>query len=349
MVTLLVGFVLGLALLRAVGGATLQGGNEIEASKAAYLADAGINYGYWKYRHCGIALPYTETRQLGRGEFTVTVSENPGMRDTVKISATGKCRGMADRKQRIIRRRIRPCEYALMVNSSVIGTNRIETGAGGQNGDVYIDGSLTLLSLMTVNGKLYTSGPVINTLFLSSSSTVTGSNNYYVSPIDLSYYVSRANRIYNGDVKLDHGLQFNSEYEIIYINGKLTMKGTVSGKGLIVVNGNVEMPGEVLYANPSKDKMAMLITGSLTTKAANNEVDGFYYVHNGSNSAWFKADSDITFRNGGLAVDTLGSVKKLKFVSDPDYRTSDLGYRMRLPGYEVADVSDSGNQVVVAD
>lgn len=350
MITLVVGFTLGLALLRMVGGTTLQGGNRVEAAHAAYMADAGVNYGYWKYRYCGVSLPYTETRQIGDGSFTVTISENSALRDTVKIAVTGQSGGLSERRQRVVRSRLRPSEWALMVNSGVTTWWSVDTGSGGQNGDVYINGSLSLNAGMAVNGRLCTAGYVYNGYLLSATaSQLTGSGYYQLPSIDLASYSSRANRTYSGDVKFDSGLTFNSPYEIIYVTGKLTIKKSISGRGLVVVNGNVELPETLLYANPATDKMAMLITGGLLTKSANNMVDGFYFVHNDAGSAWFRADSDQTFRKGGLAVDSFSTVRKLKFIADSEYKTSDLGYRMHLPGYETADTSDINNQVVVTD
>lgn len=350
MITLVVGFALGLALLRMVGGTTLQGGNRVEATHAVYLADAGLNYGYWKYRYCGVSLPYTETRQLGKGSFAVTISENPALRDTVKIAVTGQSGGVSQRRQRVVRSRIRPSEWALMVNSGVTNWWSIETGSAGQNGDVYINGSLSLNAGMTVNGRLCTAGYVYDGYLLSATaSSLTGSGYYQLPWIDLTSFISRANRTYSGDQGFNNGFTFNVPYEIVYVNGKLTIKGLTSGKGLIVVNGNVEITDELLYANSSTDKMAMVITGSLWTKAANNMVDGSYYVHNDAGTAWFKADADMTFRKGGLAVDSFSTVRRLKFTADPEYKASDLGYRMHLPGYEPADTSDINNQVVVID
>ncbi len=350
MITLIVGFMLGIALLRMVGGATLQGGNRVDADRAIYLADAGINYGYWKYRYCGVTLPYTETRQLGKGSFTVTISDNAGLRDTVQIACTGQSDNLSQRRQRIVRSRIRPSEWALMLDSGYTSWWSIDTGSGGQNGDVYINGSLDLNAGMAVNGRVCIAGYLYSSYLLSASASQLTVSGYYQLPsVDLSYYASRANRTFNGDQTFNSGLTFNVPYEVVYINGRLTIKGAISGKGLIVVNGNVEVTDELLYANSSTDKLAMVITGGLWTRIANNMVDGFYFVHNNAGTAWFKADWDMTFRKGGLAADSFSSVRRLRFTADPDYKTSDLGYRMHLPGYETADTSDAGNQVVVTD
>lgn len=349
-ITLVVGFMLGLALLRMVGGATLQGGNRVDATRATYLADAGINYAYWKYRYCGVSLPYTETRQMGKGSFTITISDNAALRDTVKIASTGRSDGLSQGRQRVVRTRIRPSEWALMLDSGLTSWWSIDTGSSGQNGDVYVNGSLILNAAMGLNGRLCTAGYVYNGFLLSATASPLSASGYFQFPaIDLTYYASAASRTYSGDQTFYSGLTFNVPYEVVYINGKLTIKGTISGKGLIVVNGNVEVTDELLYANSSTDKMAMVITGSLTTKAANNMVDGFYLIHNDTGTAWFKAEADITFRKGGLAADSFSSVRKLRLTADPEYKTTDLGYRMHLPGYETADVSNAGNQVVVTD
>jgi len=337
MITLVVGLILGLALLRLAGGSTIQIRNSVDVGKAACLADAGINYGYWQYMYSHVTLPHTATQQLGSGSFTVTVSECPDVANTVKIQATGHYRDMTYRRTRVIAKKVSIYEMALCVGSSFSAPRSLITGSSGECGDVYINGNLAIQRQAIINGDLHTTGTVLNPDAVTVTGTLTtGAPAIEFPPIDLGYYGSRANRTYYGSTRFT-SLDFTVPYEVVYVDGSLQLRGTVSGIGLLVVDGDLQVIGDVNYSSISLDKLAVLVAGRLIVPGSSGltrKVYGFFYVHNTDGTGCFESAPKAEFKLGGVAADTVGSVQYLKLIADPAYRETDLAHLLRLPGYE---------------
>jgi hypothetical protein len=94
-VTMLVIAVMGLALMDGANATFQQGRRQPRLTSLQSLADAGAQYGYWKYTYGGVTLPWTNTNNtnggpvtVGPGTFTVTVTDTSG---TTNMSNTIQC------------------------------------------------------------------------------------------------------------------------------------------------------------------------------------------------------------------------------------------------------------------
>ena len=338
LITLVVGLTLGLALLRAVGSAAAQSRRTIEVGNASHLADAGIAYGYWLYRYCSQSLPIEEqTFSFGSGAVTVAVDAYDALPNSaIKIDAAGTYRGTSVSRSRVVRKRCRPFEMALCSGSAIDQDNlTIQTGESGQNGDMWVNGDI-ILDTLSVNGDLDMAG-----LILVPNKTVTGTErtragSTYFPSISLSYYMQKASDVYEGSTTLT-AVNFTTPYEVIFVNGSLSLQGPVSGTGLLVIAGNLDIVDNVEYTTPGSDKMCVLVSGYLATQPDVTLLNGFYYV-------WgvFKPSLDVpelAFEHGGLAASAFSTLNPtVVATADPAFRTTDLPYRMHLPGYETADL-----------
>lgn len=89
-VALAVGLTVSVGMLMAGEGARASGHHKARTRAARLMAEAGIEYGYWQYCYNRVALPYTGSRSLSGGAFSVSVSDgNTAIQRSVKIVSTG--------------------------------------------------------------------------------------------------------------------------------------------------------------------------------------------------------------------------------------------------------------------
>jgi cytoskeletal protein CcmA (bactofilin family) len=121
---------------------------------------------------------------------------------------------------------------------------------------------------MYVNGKLKIGGKPTLTGDLSVTGKISGLNKLYPKPwgvykrtqraarepmpeVDLAYYRSIADEVYSGDLVLGTGKKATSvdlsHPTVIYVDGKLTIKGKLKGVGIIVAAKGVKIEGDVTY------------------------------------------------------------------------------------------------------
>lgn len=89
-VALAVGLTVSVGMLLASEGARVSGHHKARTRAARLMAEAGIEYGYWQYCYNRVALPYTGSRTLCGGAFSVTVSDgSTAIQRSIKIVSAG--------------------------------------------------------------------------------------------------------------------------------------------------------------------------------------------------------------------------------------------------------------------
>jgi hypothetical protein len=89
-------------------------------------------------------------------------------------------------------------------------------------------------------------------------------------------YKNDADDVYNGDKTFSGNITLGSKDnpKIIYVGGKLDIRGTVSGYGIFVVSKDIEITGDLLIdtPDPNGSKLALYTSKKLMINNANTEV-----------------------------------------------------------------------------
>lgn len=331
--TMVVVLIIALGLLMLGGNVRLAGKRQLRHQGAQTMANAGIEYGYWATDLNGGAVPAAYTRALSSGAFTVSVSDyGSSLSGTIKIVSTGTQNGESDSVTRILPGKT-VFDYALCSNKDLNDPEFLTTGSGGAGGDIRSNGKIAL-GKATVNGNA-TAVKTIGAFQSITGQTVTGAPALPFPAINTSYYAGIANRTFSGN-RTWAGFTFNSPYEVVYVNGDITLTaGTISGTGTLVANGKIHFTGNLAYQF-STDKLAGVATDGIDTGGTGIKVVGLYYTHNsgGDAKATFKKQFGVTW--GAVAADTFDIAGPADaphaFVQDPDMNRV-LGKQLHLPGY----------------
>ncbi len=337
---LVVVFIIGLGLLALGGNARLSGKRAMRLNGAQAMAAAGIEYGYWQRIYNGQPLPYTGSRTLGSGRFTVTVTDNSAnTAGTIQIVSTGAQSGDSVMLTRILPVTKTVFDYALCSGSDLYTPQTVTTGAGGVNGDVGANGNISLNRGGTVvNGDATATGD-INIRSMTGTETPNSAGITFPA-IDIAHYQSIAVQVYNSSQTFSGAFTFpppsSGVYPVIVVNGNVTMNaGTISGIGTVVVTGSLTFTGNISYLY-STDKVAILTSGSIINGAPAGiplSVVGFYYAHNGGGSAALQQTNSAAMKiTGSMAADTYYVNGPLISAHDPAMNGT-LGQQMQLPGY----------------
>ncbi len=330
---LVIVFIISIALLTLGGNARLSGKRSVRLSAARSLAIAGIEYGYWQYAFNNQPLPYTGSRSLGSGAFTVTVTDNsasvPG---TIKLVSAGSQNGDSVKLTKVIKWGQKTMyDYALCSNATLSPSQVVVTGASGANGDTRVNGNISLPVSSVINGDAMATGTILGGIV--TGATTPSSAPLTFPPIDLTYYQTIANRTFSSS-QVWSGFTFLTVNEVVYVQGSITLQaGRISGTGTLVASGSVTIQGNLSYSNATTDKLAVLSTGGLTVSASNVSAVGFYYIHNSSSNA--TATISVTkFKaaGGSLAADqfNLSGPGPHTFIHDPAMNPS-LAQQLHLP------------------
>lgn len=325
--TLLVGVMLGLAMLRSAGGSFFQADSQRRSQVAYNLAEAGIDYVFWRL-HCeGAHLPLNETVTLTTGSFQVTATDD-GNRDRSTVFVTSV--GTAGRDKFTIRRVILgllPYEYARCENSSIAdGDANVSTGTGRglrANGEIRLDNTSNNVS----TGAWATSN-------ITCKGTVTPK--YPNSPpvrfpdIDLDYYYSIATRVYWSDVVFDP-IWFSGGNAVVLVFGKVWIRGAYNGTYTVIATDDVSVYGNLTRASPSS-RLAIIATKKIKIEAGTSYAEGVFYCHNVYNTGVIEVKGVTTIK-GSVSADTISTDKNTTFTFDPSIDIYTLR-QLRLPGLQ---------------
>lgn len=337
---LVIVLIIGLGLLTLGGNARLGGRHAMHLSGAQALAAAGVEYGCWQILYNGQTLPYSGSRTLGAGRFSVTVTDNnANVAGTVQVVSTGTQSGDSVKVTRVLPNGKTVFDFALYSGKDLNMPQTVTTGSGGANGNVGANGNISMNKNGTVvNGNATATGN-INIKSVTGTKTPNGPAVTFPA-IDFTHYQSIAVQTYTGNQAFSGSLTLpppsNGVYPVIVVKGNLTMNAvTITGIGTVVVTGNLTFTGNVSYLY-STDKVAILLGGNLIDGAPVGtalSIVGFYYVHSSSSNAQVQANNPggMTL-TGSMAADNYNVNGPLVSTHDPAMNGT-LGYQMQLPGY----------------
>ncbi len=326
--TLMVGMILGLATLRFAGGRFFQEDSQRRFQSAYNLAEAGVDYVFWRLHYGGAHLPLSETVILTTGSFQVNaVDDGNRDRSTVLVTSTG----IVGRDRHTIRRVILgllPYEYARCENSSVVdGEANVSVGNGRgirANGEVRL----------TNPSNNVTTG-VWATTSITCSGTVTP--RYPNAPpirfpdIDLDYYYyTAANYVYWYYVVFNP-IWYPGNKGVVLVFGKVWIKGTYNGIYTVVATDDVSINGNLTPAN-SSSRLAIIATKKITIEAAAANVEAVLYCHNSEGTGVIGVKGVTTIK-GSVSADNVSTDKSTTFNPDPSTNISRLR-QLKMPGLQ---------------
>ncbi|MGQ9580413.1 MAG: hypothetical protein ACUVT8_05630 [Armatimonadota bacterium] len=323
--TLLVGVTLGLAMLRSAGGSFFQADSQRRCQVAYNLAEAGVDYVFWRLHCDGAHIPLNEVVTLATGSVQVTATDD-GNRDPSTVFVTSV--GTAGRDKFTMRRVILgllPYEYARCENSSIVdGDANISNGTGRglrANGEIKLDSTSNNVSTgawatsnITCKGKVipkYPDGPPVR-----------------FPNIDLVYYYSIATNVYWDEVVFDP-IWYPGGEAVVLVFGKVWIKGAYNGRYTIIATDDVSVYGDLTRASPNS-RLAIIATKKIKIEAGASYVEGVFYCHNVFNTGAIEVKGVTTIK-GSVSADTISTDKTTTFTPDPSIDIYTLR-QLRLPG-----------------
>lgn len=323
--TLLVGVTLGLAMLRSSNGYYMAEDSRQKKQAAINLAEAGVDYAYWRVHYQGQKLPYTTNITTTSGSIHIEATDDGNRAaSTMLITSTGTV-GKHKQKIKRVMLGLLPYHYAICVN------NKLEDADAIINNNTAVGGVRTndLINLTHSGTSITTGAWAVNTI----STTGSISPRYPSSPpilfpsIDNSYYSSIANRKYYGDTWINFPLYGSSG--VIYVVGKAYVWGLYTGVNTVVSTDDLVVVG-MLKGSTSSAYMALLSTKRIRIANSSNEVEAVMYSHNSSNTGIVEVD-DWPYITGSIATDTLVTAQNLVIAGDPTL-TLGIMRQLNLPG-----------------
>ena len=254
MTALVVALILVLGMF-AAGVRTLGAGkHEAQTGASRMAAEAGIEYAYCQYVYNSGTPPpyatilprtYNHSFCCGPGGFAVTITDNTAnVIGTVNVVSTGTVNGDSTTITRVIPKPKTVFDYACACSVPAVDSYfPIITGTGGQNGDLRANGPIQLNAAGSkINGDAVSTSTITNT-------TVTGNNLTSAAKlpfpeVNTTYYAGIADRTF-ATSQTWSGFTFLKPYEVVYVNGDVTLKsGLYSGRGTIVCGGVFHLQGK---------------------------------------------------------------------------------------------------------
>ena len=325
LVTVLAGATLALALLRAGIGSFVSERSQDHRQAAVNLAEAGIDYAYWRVHYGGQRLPYSAAVELSTGTFKVSATDD-GSREpsTMLITSTGTAYGHSYTVQRVALGLLPYC-YNCCENRE-ISTGK-QVWSGGTWGGFRANGKIKLDSEYSV----VTDGGWATTNFEGKGSI---SPQYPNSPpigfpeIDYSYYDSIATDVWHGDQTV---LALNSmSPAVVRVHGKVELMGLhYLGRITIVADDDIIING-FLRKFTSDSYLALITQKKIKIQNYADHVDAIMYCHKADGSADLEIHRNTTIC-GVAASDDCHIDDPTCFEDDPGITTQILT-QLHMPG-----------------
>ncbi len=285
-------------------------------------------------------LPIVTNYTCGGQTWNVTVSDNSAsLARSVLVTATATIGATNYSKTSVVVQRFtsNPLNYCFATNTLLNSVFTITTGSGGTNGDMYVNGPATfsVLGPSTVNGDLETTNSVILGNVTITGNTVKNATALTFPAVSAATYQSNATANYVSGTTLNN-VSFpapsGSTYPIFYVNGPGTLKGTVTGQGVIFFNGNLTVSKDVTYANGSS-RVAVIVKGNITVSAQCKNLVGYWYA-TGSCTLQAVVLGSRTISSGAITGNSINNSAPLSITYDSDIFTyPSEGKKFCLPGF----------------
>lgn len=330
LVALVTGLTLALAALRLTTNASMAESRRQSSSTAAQIAEAGLDYGLWLTKWGSVSQrPYTATTSVGAATFTVTIADNSAaLSGTDLITSAATVNGVTRTDLRVVKKEgdPSPFRYAFALNKTTTISRATRSDADAA---MFVNGSVTFNnSSISMAGPISATGTITRQAGTLSGTLTSGVASFTWPTIDLSYYQAHATTYYSSSKTL-YGLTFPYDGAIIYCNGTLTIKNTISGKGTCVASGYVVLDGATQQTG---SVIACLSPSRVELKNSTSAVNGILYAHNSGSTATLVASCSTTL-TGSVAADNLSLSYGPRFRWDSSVFTDSTYTLLQLPGF----------------
>ena len=173
---------------------------------------------------------------------------------------------------------ISPWSYAMFANGALSGAHSFTSGSAGTHGDIFFNGNITTAPGTTINGDAISTGTIDNNATITGTKSQNAEAPCFFPGVDPTDYSGVATTTYAADATFN-GITFSTPasgqpYDVIFVNGNLNIKGTVTNVGTIYCKGNVTVNGNMTYAN-SNSHIAIITPHNINLNQ--NNVVGYYY------------------------------------------------------------------------
>jgi predicted acyltransferase (DUF342 family) len=297
--------ILALAFVNLTYGTYRSFVSEQKRMRAFYITDAGINQAVWYLStppNLGGFGPNWRVKGLKRyfsiGSYIISV-ENGNAPGEILITSVGQAEGIKMMLQMtaVYGRSLPPA-----FNYAIFSGGQLQIG--GQSsivGNVYVNDDLTLKDrVMIINGQAITT-PGYSIEMLGNPKVVKGvaSRPFPTFPmLDTSFYYDKISysKSMSGDVK-----QGDAEYNgidlggrTIFVNGNVTVKGDIKGRGTIVCTRNMTISG----AGRIDDGAMFISNGKLRISGAHTVMGSAYFYSKQALSM----DDNTALRGGAVLL-----------------------------------------------
>ncbi len=206
------------------------------------------------------------------------------------------------------------------------------------NGDMHVNGSVTLSGNPQIDGKLEATGSI----FKSGNPKVEdgiypGSQPVSMPSIDSNSYLAKAQALgtingnvvvsgnnsvtlkgyINGNLSISGNAPITID-TIVYVGGSVSISGNikVSGNGVIIANNNIAVSGNIEYLAGDEGKLAFISLasgGGAISISGNPSIDGLIYAPNGTVN--ISGNPDVL---GGLVADGVNLSGNPTITRDPE-------------------------------
>lgn len=228
-----------------------------------------------------IALPYDFHLDLNGRRMYCTVSDNNANISRTYFLAADLTGAKSQAYTRVIggRQTTHPFYYALWAEDNVNTTGKSLITMNG--GPVYAHGDLTLAAGSIVSGDVMATGTTTTTGSMVAKNVMRGLTPGTISTVPKNTLQGEAttlDSILTNLVGVNFlSLLLNGHYALHYYTSANTVRGSISGKGTAVFDGNVTVNGNVSYANGSS-RCVFIVNGNLTIDPTVTFMDGHWYV-----------------------------------------------------------------------
>jgi formylmethanofuran dehydrogenase subunit C len=304
------------------------------ATRFKYMKEAAIAHVLSLQVAGSLTLPSSVSRSIGGVTCTISVKQNPKMSRTLEITTSAKIDGTVHESTDIVGARIlgNPWHYVLSVFATPDIKKATTLGSMGSNGDLFIKGDASgFAGNISGNGDIEVTG-TIDRNKVSTTGTLwekaTGMNEPSIKTSDyLSVSYTSLGTNINGRTFVSF---IPGKNQLLIVTGNASIKGTFTGKGTILVLGNVTLDGNMMYGSPTST-VAILATGNIIVNPSVTTFCGFFYT-----------DGNFEFRGNGSKTLSKGAIVCKGFVSDSPltlhydpllWNDSSQGAAFYLPGY----------------
>lgn len=327
LVTLLVGCVLALAMLRASNTYFLAEDSRCKKQAEAYLAQAGVEYAYYKVHYQNQPLPFAAQVNMDKGAFKVQASDD-GSRDlsTMLVTSTGKI-GASEVTIKRVTLGLLPYHYGWCENTSISTINQF-VSSGVERG-FRTNGGAGLYALSNnINTGIWSAGNIVANGSVSPRNT--NSPPIAFPNINYSYYISNAAYYYSYDVFFS-GLD-RAEDTIIYVNGNTTINTSTNkyrGVLTIVCTGSITVKSNLIPQN-SNSFLALITTRDIIVESGAPNITAVLYAHRAIGNSEIRIQGNTTVV-GSVAADDIINSGRMDVTRDARLNI-DIMRRLKLPG-----------------